>query len=344
MSKEIITHLLPCPFCGEEKPQMVRIGTHRQSCQIACGNCGASHESSDEGEQSGSSWNTRAVIAQPVQPSAYAETEFQIALLKELAEVKQTLLATHGQLGTSQRLLGECLTRECDETLIQPAVLTDEKLLEIARATGLRSHLHGVNATNAKLLLNQYVNAVCAAIAQPVQPSIDVAELATAINETLGGVLHCTRTWQAWQAGTMTQDDFQPANESDLAHEIADVVLNLLNQAQPAPVAQAEPVTWSPTEAAMTALRRVEETCADGEGYDIPRDTMHMLAAIGLTYKNKNNNYSITDFGNSVLAAPIAQSVPVAQAEPLSEGLKCSESYDMIDRYLRNNLYDDDYA
>ena len=51
--------LLPCPFCGHEA-NFEREGTGRHSCIVSCGWCGARHESSDEGEQSGSSWNQRA--------------------------------------------------------------------------------------------------------------------------------------------------------------------------------------------------------------------------------------------------------------------------------------------
>lgn len=56
--------LLPCPFCGHDTPEFERLGTSGQSCIVACGNCGARHESSDEYEDSGSSWNHRA--SQPV--------------------------------------------------------------------------------------------------------------------------------------------------------------------------------------------------------------------------------------------------------------------------------------
>lgn len=50
--------LLPCPFCGGE-PELVREGTPRQSCIVACTDCGARLES-PETFNSGSSWNSRA--------------------------------------------------------------------------------------------------------------------------------------------------------------------------------------------------------------------------------------------------------------------------------------------
>lgn len=53
-------NLLPCPFCGHESPEFERMGDRRQSCIVICGWCGARHESSDEGDRCGSSWNQRA--------------------------------------------------------------------------------------------------------------------------------------------------------------------------------------------------------------------------------------------------------------------------------------------
>lgn len=58
--------LLPCPFCGNESPSFERLGTHRQSCIVICGNCGARHESGDEDEKCGSSWNCRASMLRPI--------------------------------------------------------------------------------------------------------------------------------------------------------------------------------------------------------------------------------------------------------------------------------------
>lgn len=57
-----IMALKPCPFCGNETPEFERMGTPRQSCIVICGHCGARHESSDEGEFNGTSWNERAAI------------------------------------------------------------------------------------------------------------------------------------------------------------------------------------------------------------------------------------------------------------------------------------------
>jgi len=52
--------LSPCPFCGGAA-EVVRIGTRRVSCQVACTMCGSYHESSDEWDDSGRSWNERVL-------------------------------------------------------------------------------------------------------------------------------------------------------------------------------------------------------------------------------------------------------------------------------------------
>ena len=67
--------LEPCPFCGGEA-EFERLGTPRVSCQVSCTMCGAHHESSDEGRNSGSSWNRRSVRSQ----LSAAEAKLKIAM------------------------------------------------------------------------------------------------------------------------------------------------------------------------------------------------------------------------------------------------------------------------
>ncbi len=38
----------------------------------------------------------------------------------------------------------------------------------------------------------------------------------------------CTRDWSAWQVGTMTQDDFKPAEETEILTDLVDLVAQLL--------------------------------------------------------------------------------------------------------------------
>ena len=71
--------------------------------------------------------------------------------------------------------------------------------------------------------------------------AIDRDALIDAIAQGLHGTWHCTRVWEAWHVGTMSQDDFEPVDESETPTEIADAVLALL--AAP-PTAQAQ--GWRP--------------------------------------------------------------------------------------------------
>lgn len=73
--------------------------------------------------------------------------------------------------------------------------------------------------------------------------AIDRDALIDAIAQGLHGTWHCTRVWEAWHVGTMSQDDFEPVDESETPTEIADAVLALL--AAP-PTAQAEGWTTLP--------------------------------------------------------------------------------------------------
>ena len=52
--------------------------------------------------------------------------------------------------------------------------------------------------------------------------------LIDAIAQGMHGTWHCTRVWEAWHVGTMSQDDFEPVDESETPTEIADAVLALL--------------------------------------------------------------------------------------------------------------------
>ena len=66
--------LAPCPFCGGE-PAVERPGTARQSCIVACTNCGGRLESNEIG--SGHHWNRRAadaLDATPTDPAPARET------------------------------------------------------------------------------------------------------------------------------------------------------------------------------------------------------------------------------------------------------------------------------
>ena len=52
------------------------------------------------------------------------------------------------------------------------------------------------------------------------------------IRQHLTATYHCTRVWEAWNVGTMSQDDFADARESDMPYELADAILAELTGAQ----------------------------------------------------------------------------------------------------------------
>ena len=64
--------------------------------------------------------------------------------------------------------------------------------------------------------------------------AIDRDALIDAIAQGLHGTWHCTRVWGAWHVETMSQNDFEPADESETPTEIADAVLALLAAPGPA--------------------------------------------------------------------------------------------------------------
>jgi|GEM_PF-4853454 len=67
----------------------------------------------------------------------------------------------------------------------------------------------------------------------------------------------------------------------------------------------------------LAALHRFQETCEDSEGYDVGKDMMKRLAAIGVIESKGFNRYQFTEFGDYVVEnrAPSAPGTPEAPAE-----------------------------
>ena len=57
--------------------------------------------------------------------------------------------------------------------------------------------------------------------------AVDVERIADTVRDHLGDIFACTRVWYAWKVGTMTEDDFTPAGETELADEIATAVAEI---------------------------------------------------------------------------------------------------------------------
>ena len=93
--------------------------------------------------------------------------------------------------------------------------------------------------------------------AAPARPLPTKDALADIIAAGLRGTYHCTRVWSAWSYGTMGQDDFSPADESDTPAELADAILAAL--AAPAPVAQLLKDTYEAEKSAAAIIELVEQ-------------------------------------------------------------------------------------
>lgn len=74
---------------------------------------------------------------------------------------------------------------------------------------------------------------------QPAEPHQPVPELRQVLRESLASGLTqtygCSRTWSAWGVGTMSENDFYPADECDeILDELCDLAIAVLGTPQPA--------------------------------------------------------------------------------------------------------------
>lgn len=148
------------------------------------------------------------------------------------------------------------------------------------------------------------IKALNAALAQQREP---VAGLNRSYTEQLINALHensdpvsidAAEEFQRLLAAALAQQELQQKERPDFMAGYDAGMADAKRMAQ-----QGEQQVWKPTGAAIAALKRFEETCSDGEGYDVPKDTMHNLQAIGLVYRTRGSVYCITYFGHHVLAA-----------------------------------------
>ncbi len=77
------------------------------------------------------------------------------------------------------------------------------------------------------------------------------------------------------------------------------------------------------------ALERFNETCEDGEGYDVPKQMMKRLAEIGVVNHTSRGIYFITEFGRAILS-------PNYDAKATSKLIETLES--TVEQYKK--LYD----
>ena len=87
--------------------------------------------------------------------------------------------------------------------------------------------------------------------------------LIDAIAQGLHGTWHCTRVWEAWHVGTMSQDDFEPVDESETPTEIADAVLAML--AAQVGAVESNTADAAPTQGA-TDMENLQRTAVGWQG------------------------------------------------------------------------------
>ena len=148
-----------------------------------------------------------------------------------------------------------------------PAVRTREITALLARITELESQLaqHFDAADMATASAQGFRDGVASLSANAGEPrnAIDRDALIDAIAQGLHGTWHCTRVWEAWHVGTMSQDDFEPVDESETPTEIADAVLALL--AAQAGAVESNTADAAPTQGA-TEMENLQRTAVGWQG------------------------------------------------------------------------------
>lgn len=125
--------LAPCPFCGGEA-HFERTGTPRQSCIVACTECGARLETGETWEHSGKAWNRRAEVHRDSvdgadrKPDRYAGAEGR----ETIDAMRDMALAAAEGLGATdpdrvRRLADLLFAYHCDATALKYRQRTGKK-------------------------------------------------------------------------------------------------------------------------------------------------------------------------------------------------------------------------
>lgn len=130
-----------------------------------------------------------------------SEMTWRDFLLSKGAQFK--VLAT-GKVGTFQGFLVRKIER-LPVNIIVDGEYYLENQVELLDSKKLKDEYHGVST-----------------------PSDAREELRDKVANLLADDYACTRVWEAWQVGTMTQDDFEPLSETERADEIVALFDTLL--------------------------------------------------------------------------------------------------------------------
>jgi hypothetical protein len=102
-------------------------------------------------------------------------------------------------------------------------------------------NLNGMVPSEIRSALNEFGREAVRLNAQAAPDGLK-EKLTDLLADGLRGTWHCNRVWEAWHVGTMSEDDFEPVEESDTPAELADAVIAMLSAA---PAAPAQPLDLS---------------------------------------------------------------------------------------------------
>jgi hypothetical protein len=161
------------------------------------------------------------------------------------------------------------------------AVMAD--VLEAARLSGLRSYLHGVNATDARKLLTDFLAAIAAPASAQEAPTLSKKDLNKLLNDFA-------------RACALGEDSIARMAASKAIHEYLDAAFSALAAtAAPSAAVQQGKAPLSAND--LADLQRLNEVFEDGQGWDIPAERMKRLSELGVVRWHGRTHYSITAFG-----------------------------------------------
>jgi hypothetical protein len=142
-----------------------------------------------------------------------------------LTDEQITVIVREAAKGSALRRDGSTthrIARAIEAAATAPLLERIAFLEELASSEGSRAVAYLRRARGAEAR----IAALEAQVEQAAQP-VDIDTLTDKIASMLGLTYHCTRVWDAWYVGTMSQDDFEPVDESDTPREIAEEIFKL---------------------------------------------------------------------------------------------------------------------
>jgi hypothetical protein len=174
------------------------------------------------------------VVMGAAQPAGDAAMPVADLLERVIARsvAEESMIGEHAHYAETDRMKSELLTalaaKDAEIGLTRFERDTEKSLREQAdaRIAGLEADLVEERARIASMRTEW--GAEVAALTAQVRQAPNAEALEDAIRAGLSGTYHCTRVWEAWNVGTMSEEDFAPVDESDTPREIAAAVMALV--------------------------------------------------------------------------------------------------------------------